>query len=706
MSKDLGLPAVFPQGDTSYIDALNLNKNKVKHFLYQNDQSEVVFGVKVDYNFEKKKITPFSYCDGQWVKKLAWKDIKGWKRPLFNLPKILNSNQDIIVLEGEKKTVNAIKLFQDKFICTTFQGGKSNWQHTDWSPLAGKKITLWPDIDQDGGGLKFFKDLTIFLNKEHDCDARIVKLPHFDDLKKQIKEETGLDYPKKSYDLGDELIPSWKENLFSMIEDTYIPQEQDSKVSEYSDIQKDRDRYIYIAEGKGAYYDKKDRRLVTAKILNDLYLRDPSINSIHGATKWLHNNHCPQVNGIAFKPGFPQIFKGKGKFENQNLLNKYQAPSFEKIKIDSDYDISIFRDHLKNILCSGNEIEFNRLENILASDFRYPERNRKFMVVFKSEQGVGKSWLWGVLSECYGPRNCQHIDFQALTGTFQGFLADSNCLFIDEVESRGFEDKDRRANLKRLVSESLHTIQDKQISHFTVDCHYTLWGSTNETIPLKIENDDRRLYYLEIQDQKKDILEKYGSDYFEKLFNFFDPDIRNTKMMQNIHHVYDYYRHRFPIDESFNIFNAPETEARKRLVEMSRPQYYRYLDDLINSKELNCLKKDLVNIGILLRELLQEKSDDPLNPLLKQSWTENKIYSYFQKHPDYFVLPHPTMGVDSSDHVVRGRVWCIRNYDFWKINQVDSVNIKSHLIDGQLDTSAITCFEEKRKKNNMMNNIN
>ena len=59
-----------------------------------------------------------------------------------------------------------------------------------------------------------------------------------------------------------------------------------------------------------------------------------------------------------------------------------------------------------------------------------------------------------------------------------------------------------------------------------------------------------------------------------------------------------------------------------------------------------------------------------------------------------------------SNHKLRGRVWCVRNYDFWKTNQVDSVNIKSHLIDGQLDTSAITCFEEKRKKNNMMNNIN
>ena len=34
MSKDLVLPAVFPQGDDSYISALNLDKNKVKHFLY------------------------------------------------------------------------------------------------------------------------------------------------------------------------------------------------------------------------------------------------------------------------------------------------------------------------------------------------------------------------------------------------------------------------------------------------------------------------------------------------------------------------------------------------------------------------------------------------------------------------------------------------------------------------------------------------
>ena len=697
MSKDLGLPAVFPQGDNSYIRALNLDKNKVKHFLYHNDQSEVVFGVKVDYNFEKKKITPFSYCGGQWVKKLAWKDIKDWKRPLFNLPQLLNSNQDILVLEGEKKTVNAAKLFQDKFICTTFQGGISNWKHTDWSPLAGKKITLWPDIDQDGGGLKFFKDLTIFLNKEHDCDARIVKLPDFDDLKAQIKEETGLDYPKKSYDLGDDLIPSWKENLFSMVQDTYVPKEKEENISDYSDLSKDRNRYIYIAESQGAYYDTKDRRLVSAKIINDLYLRDPSVKSPTWATTWLHRNHCPKVEGITFKPGAPEIFEGSGKFQGQKLFNKYQAPSFDKIDSSVNYDISIFRDHLKNVLCSGDEVEFNRIENILASDFQYPERNRKYMVVFKSAYGVGKSWVWGILSECYGPKNCQPINFKDLTGQFQGFLADSNYLFIDEVESRGFEDKDRRSNLKRLVSESSHTIQMKMINHFTVNCHYTIWGSTNEAIPMKIENEERRLYYLEIQDKKKDILEKYGSDYFKKLFHFFDPDIRSPKMLENIHHIYDFYRYRFKFNKDFDIYDAPETEARKRLAELNRPEYYRYIDRLIEEKNLNCLKKDLVNINVLLKELATYSVDDEHSPIKKHDWRRNQLINYFHNHSEHFALPEPTVGADPSNPKKRLRVQCVRNHDEWKYLQYKHQTIKSYLIDGQLDTSKLSEYVERQK---------
>ena len=103
---------------------------------------------------------------------------------------------------------------------------------------------------------------------------------------------------------------------------------------------------------------------------------------------------------MAFKPGADKIYNGHGKFEGQKLLNKYQWPKFEKIDESVNYEdeLSFVRDHIKNILCGGSELEFNRFENIFASDFRNPERNRKYMVVLKSSKGVGKSWLWNVLS--------------------------------------------------------------------------------------------------------------------------------------------------------------------------------------------------------------------------------------------------------------------------------------------------------------------
>jgi len=68
-------------------------------------------------------------------------------RPLYNLPGIINSDT-VILVEGEKCAQSLI----DKDICaTTAMGGaNASIDKTDWLPLKGKDITIWPDNDKPG----------------------------------------------------------------------------------------------------------------------------------------------------------------------------------------------------------------------------------------------------------------------------------------------------------------------------------------------------------------------------------------------------------------------------------------------------------------------------------------------------------------------------------------------------------------------------
>lgn len=68
-------------------------------------------------------------------------------RPLYNLPAIAASN-DVVLVEGEKC---ADALMHLGITATTAMGGAATAiEKTDWTPLAGKTVVVWPDHDEAG----------------------------------------------------------------------------------------------------------------------------------------------------------------------------------------------------------------------------------------------------------------------------------------------------------------------------------------------------------------------------------------------------------------------------------------------------------------------------------------------------------------------------------------------------------------------------
>jgi hypothetical protein len=68
-------------------------------------------------------------------------------RPLFNLPAIAVSRK-VVLVEGEKaaQALNTIGITAT----TAMNGAKAPVDKTDWSPLAGRHVVIWPDRDAPG----------------------------------------------------------------------------------------------------------------------------------------------------------------------------------------------------------------------------------------------------------------------------------------------------------------------------------------------------------------------------------------------------------------------------------------------------------------------------------------------------------------------------------------------------------------------------
>lgn len=95
-------------------------------------------------------------------------------RPLKNLKKITeNTEAPILIVEGEKTWDAGEKYFLQS-ITTTWIGGVAGIKYTDWKPLQGRVIVLWPDFDQPGyDAMQNIHDILIELG----CDIKWVTPP-------------------------------------------------------------------------------------------------------------------------------------------------------------------------------------------------------------------------------------------------------------------------------------------------------------------------------------------------------------------------------------------------------------------------------------------------------------------------------------------------------------------------------------------------
>jgi putative DNA primase/helicase len=117
--------------------------------IYRNENGEGVFAVaRWDARgpLGKKAIRPFIWNGREHVCSGA----RG-PRPLLHLPEIVaHEMAPILVVEGEKTAETAGRYLPEGWVITTWCGGAAAIHHTDWAPIRGRRVVIWPDNDEPG----------------------------------------------------------------------------------------------------------------------------------------------------------------------------------------------------------------------------------------------------------------------------------------------------------------------------------------------------------------------------------------------------------------------------------------------------------------------------------------------------------------------------------------------------------------------------
>ena len=124
-----------------------------RHWAYKDaDGTILCYVARKDKPDGAKTFRQVSYDDRSkdWI-------AKGYPapRPLYNLDKLAqNPEAKVLVVEGEGCVDAAESVLGDRAVVTTWMGGASGVGATNWGPLSGRDVTIWPDADENGVGQK------------------------------------------------------------------------------------------------------------------------------------------------------------------------------------------------------------------------------------------------------------------------------------------------------------------------------------------------------------------------------------------------------------------------------------------------------------------------------------------------------------------------------------------------------------------------
>ena len=247
--------------------------------------------------------------------------------------------------------------------------------------------------------------------------------------------------------------------------------------------------------------------------------------------------------GVVFEPGGPLQIPN-------DLLNLWRGFGVEP----KQGDWSLMRNHIRDVICSGNEEHFQYLIKWMAYGVRHPDRPIGVAVALRGEEGAGKGFVWRNYGKLFG-KHFKHVAHgEHLTGRFNAVLAEACTVFLDEALWAG--DRKGEQILKALVTEDTFQLERKFCDPIPVKNRLRIMIASNNQWIVPVSTRGRRYFVLDVSDQYADESDPAHAAYWGPLqeqFGDYAPDDGRAAMLHDLLHT----------DLSgFNVRAVPQSAAK------------------------------------------------------------------------------------------------------------------------------------------------
>jgi phage/plasmid-associated DNA primase len=173
---------------------------------------------------------------------------------------------------------------------------------------------------------------------------------------------------------------------------------------------------------------------------------------------------------------------------------KGYAIKYKDCKDEHLEDAQPWVDHIKNIICNGDEKLFKWTMSWLALTIQKPWIKAGVMLMIKSKQGAGKQRMFNPLLEIIGEANSLEVNnMDMLTSRFNSHLAGKVLIVIDEALFGG--NIKQRSQLKNLITSYIQNIEMKGKDMISIKDFCNLASLTNNSFSAPVDENQRRFMY-------------------------------------------------------------------------------------------------------------------------------------------------------------------------------------------------------------------
>jgi len=199
---------------------------------------------------------------------------------------------------------------------------------------------------------------------------------------------------------------------------------------------------------------------------------------------WLRQARRREYLALRFYPGQPEDVDG--------CLNLWRGFTVQP----KPGDWSLMREHIRNVLASGNETDAEYIIRWAAWAVQNPGEPAEVALVLRGGRGTGKGIFARALKRLFGQHGLQVNSPAQLTGRFNAHLRDCCLLFADEAIIPG--DKAAESVLKGLITEPELTIEGKGVNLVQARNRLHVVMASNEDWVVPAGIDERRFAVFQV----------------------------------------------------------------------------------------------------------------------------------------------------------------------------------------------------------------